>query len=163
MGRDRGGGILGTYPGEHVSSETATLTKQDEEYLRLLSIGHYIVAGLQALSGFFPVFHLGIGIWMLTSPEMHKKDDAFPAFMMGGLFVVFAAAFMLFAWSLAAALVVAGRSIAQRRRRVLCMVVAALTATTCMPFGTVLGVLSLVLLTRPAVQAAFDRPSQGGA
>ena len=37
----------------------------DAEHLRLLSIFHYVVAGLAALLGTVPVIHLTIGILML--------------------------------------------------------------------------------------------------
>jgi disulfide bond formation protein DsbB len=49
----------------------------------------------------------------------------------------------------------AGRCLAQRRRYLLCMVVAGI-ACIFMPFGTALGVFTLVVLSRPAVKAAFE-------
>jgi hypothetical protein len=39
--------------------------KQDEEHLRLLSIFHYVVAGLAALFALFPIFHLILGLFMI--------------------------------------------------------------------------------------------------
>jgi hypothetical protein len=63
---------------------------------------------------------------------------------------------MAVAWTMAALLVVAGRNIAARRRRTFCLVVAGIVAILCMPFGTILGVLTLVVLLRPSVRAAFE-------
>lgn len=40
--------------------------KEDLEHLRLLSIFHYVVAGLSGLAACFPIIHLAIGISMLT-------------------------------------------------------------------------------------------------
>ena len=39
---------------------------QDLEHLRLLSIFHYVVAGLAALFALIPVFHLVFGIAMVS-------------------------------------------------------------------------------------------------
>jgi hypothetical protein len=58
--------------------------------------------------------------------------------------------------SLAALLAVAGRRLKQRRSHTFCLVVAGLTCMN-MPLGTVLGVFTLVVLTRPGVREAFER------
>lgn len=133
-----------------------TLTREDTDQLRLLSIGHYVVAGLQALFGFFPVIHLVIGIAMLMSPE--AQQDGPPAALFAAFFIGMALLWMAIAWTMAALLVVAGRNIAARRRRTFCLVVAGLVAILCMPFGTILGVFTFVVLLRPSVRAAFDGP-----
>jgi hypothetical protein len=136
------------------------LSREDAEQLKLLMLGHYIVAGLQALFGCFPVFHLAMGIWLMTSPEVAKAKDGPPAAWFGAFFVVFALGWMLTSWALAGCLVFAGRSLAQRRRRTFCLVVAALAAMMCMPFGTVLGVFTIIVLLRPTVRDAFE-PTPG--
>ena len=41
---------------------------QDLEHLRLLSIFHYVVAGITAFFACFPVFHLVFGLVMLLAP-----------------------------------------------------------------------------------------------
>jgi hypothetical protein len=38
---------------------------QDSEHLRLLSIFHYVVAGVAALFSFFPLFYVGMGSLLL--------------------------------------------------------------------------------------------------
>jgi hypothetical protein len=57
----------------------------------------------------------------------------------------------------AALMVVAGRFLAGRRRRDFCIVIAAL-ACAITPFGTVLGVFTLVVPMRPSVQAMLETP-----
>lgn len=42
---------------------------QDVEHLRLLSIFHYVMAGLTALFACFPVLHLAVGLFMLFAPD----------------------------------------------------------------------------------------------
>jgi hypothetical protein len=43
---------------EDVKVGTTGLTQEDAEHLRLLSIFHYVVAGLQVLMASFPIIHL---------------------------------------------------------------------------------------------------------
>jgi len=128
---------------------------QDEEYLRLLSIFHYVVAGIAALFSMLPLIHLFLGIAMITgSLPGGKPEDAMGA-MMGWFFVVIATAIITCGLAFAACLAVAGRSLAERRRYTFCLVVAGLS---CMftPFGTVLGVFTFVVLLRPPVRALFQ-------
>jgi hypothetical protein len=83
-----------------------------------------------------------------------QKGGAPPAFI-GWFFILLASAIILVGYSLATCTVMAGRYLRQRRRRTFCMVVAGIMAATCMPFGTVLGVFTILVLSRPSVRAAF--------
>ena len=138
--------------------DAGALRPEDVEHLRLLSIFHYVVAGMMALFALFPVIHLTMGLAMIVAPEkwgMKTPEEG----MVGWFFVAFASVFILFGWTLAACVAFAGRSLGQRRRYVFCMVVAALSCVMCMPFGTVLGVFTIVVLLRPQVKTAFGRPA----
>jgi len=127
-------------------------TAEDLAQLRLLGIFHYVVAGLTALFSLIPVFHLGIGIAIVTGAlPSHDPQGR----LMGWFFIAFASAFILFGLALAIAIAVAGRRLQRRRHYLYCMVVAAL-ACMMMPFGTVLGVFTLVVLVRPRVKALFE-------
>jgi hypothetical protein len=133
-----------------------TQKQQDAEHLRLLSIFHYVVAGMQVLFASFPIIHFVIGAAMVFGPgSFGSKSGEAPPAAVGWFFMLFAGAWMLVGWTLAACMVVAGRSLAQRRRYTFCLVVAGITAAVCMPFGTVLGVFTIVVLMRPSVKEAF--------
>lgn len=129
--------------------------RQDAEHLRLLSIFHYVVAGLMALWGSFPIFHVAFGAAMVLHKFPVRKGDEGPPELVGWMFLLLGGAFVLFGWSLAAATVVAGRSLARRRRYLFCLILAGVMAATCMPFGTVLGVFTIIVLIRPSVKQAF--------
>jgi hypothetical protein len=124
---------------------------QDEEHLRLLSIFHYVVAALSFLIACIPLIHFGVGALMATG----RMDDAEPAMAaVGCLFMAFSAALILAGWAYAVLLVVAGRSLVEHRRYMLCMVMAAISCAFA-PVGTVLGVFTLIVLVRPSVKALF--------
>ena len=121
---------------------------QDEQYLKLLSIFHYVVGGLAALFACIPIIHLSIGIAMLVG----AIDNA-PAFI-GLMFVVMAAVSITLGWTLAVCIIIAGRLLAKRKRYIFCLVIAAISCMF-MPFGTVLGVFTIIILMRPSVKELF--------
>ncbi len=132
---------------------------QDLEHLRLLSIFHYVVAGIAALAACFPLIHLGMGLMMLFAPDTFKPRQPGEAEMlrfMGIFFAAIAAVMILLGWSFAVCVLLAGRNLARRRRYTFCMVMAALLCLF-MPFGTVLGVFSIIVLVRPSVKALFEQ------
>jgi hypothetical protein len=69
--------------------------KQDEEHLRLLSIFHYVVAGLAALIACFPIFHLIFGVIMIVASDKFAGSGQPPPAFIGWIFVVFASVFIL--------------------------------------------------------------------
>ena len=132
---------------------TTTLA-QDKEHLRLLSIFHYVVAAVAALFACIPVLHLLIGIAMVTGWGDFEHQDA-GAELFGWFFIVFAGLFILCGWAFAVLLAVAGRNLARYRRYTYCLVMAAL-ACMFMPFGTVLGVFTILVLMRDPVRELFE-------
>ncbi len=125
---------------------------QDQEHLKLLSIFHYIVGGLAALFSFFPVIHLILGILFLVAP--HRMGGNPPPPFLGWIFVLLGGGIMLMGWAFAVCVILAGRFIAKRKHYIFCLVIAALNCLF-MPFGTVLGVFTIVVLIRPSVKALF--------
>lgn len=127
---------------------------QDEEYLNLLSIFHYVVAGLTALASLFPVIHLGIGIAIVTGAfgGFDGGEDV-PAFI-GWFFVAIAVFMIAMGLGLATLMAFAGRAIRQRENHTFCVVVAAVSCLW-IPFGTVLGIFTIVILSRDSVKRLF--------
>jgi hypothetical protein len=134
----------------------------DVQHLRYLTIGHYIGAAITALFASFPLIHVTIGLVFILSPPPTQGGEAFPAQTFGLLFALIGGAIVLCGWAFAALIFVAARSIAARKRHTFCIVIAALSCAS-FPFGTALGVLSLLVLTRPTVKAMFHQPAAVGA
>jgi hypothetical protein len=79
--------------------------------------------------------------------------DGFPPFF-GWLFIALGLTFVCLGLALATAVGLAGTYLRQRRRWLYCVVVDAI-ACSIFPFGTILGVLSLVTLSQPEVRSRF--------
>jgi hypothetical protein len=126
----------------------------DLQHLRLLSIFHYVVAGITALVGCFPIIHLAIGIAMLSGMlPVQPNERAFSSFA-GGLFVAVAGILITLMWSFAVVLLFAARYLREHRRYMFCLIVSGLECMF-MPFGTVLGVFTIIVLLRPSVRQLF--------
>jgi hypothetical protein len=133
--------------------------KEDEQYLKIISIFHYIVGGLAGLFACFPILHFAVGIGMLISSFVQPQEGGLPFMLMGLFFTFLAGSIMLIGWAFAICIIITGRYIAQRRNHLFCLVVA---GVQCMftPFGTVLGVFTLIILLRPSVKELFvDQPA----
>ena len=134
-------------------STIGPIPTQDQQHLDLLGIFHYVVAGISALCSLIPVIHLAMGLAMVTGQFPHKPGEPDPA-MFGWIFVVLGGGFIAAGLAFSALLAYAGRCLRRRRRYTFCMVMAAISCAF-MPFGTVLGVFTLVVLTRPSVKPLF--------
>lgn len=112
-------------------------------------------AGLVALFACFPIFHLIIGIvFIALSARPNAKGNAPPAFV-GWLFVEIASVAMIAGWSIAVCIITAGRFLAKRKHYMFCLVMAGIECAF-MPFGTVLGVFTIIVLIRDSVKEMFS-------
>lgn len=152
-----------------MNMSTQPPANQDEQHLQLLSIFHYVAAGIVALVACFPIIHLIIGLFFLFAPpEMFAPPDEFatpqpsapPTLLFGLMFTIIPAMMILMGWTLAVVILLGGRSIARRRNYTFCLVAAAICCMF-MPLGTVLGVFTIIVLIRPSVKAMFEA-NQGG-
>ena len=129
---------------------------RDEEHLKLLSIFHYVLAGILGFFGCIPFIHVGVGLFMLTSPASFQSGGGPPppAFM-GWMLLIMGSVLIAGAWTLAILLIVAGRKLRRRSHRTFCLVVAGMSCLF-MPMGTVLGVFTIIVLVRPTTKALFE-------
>ncbi|MEM6687944.1 MAG: hypothetical protein AAF664_00865 [Planctomycetota bacterium] len=132
---------------------------QDDEHLRLLSIFHYVVAGLLGLFSLGPLIHLGFGIAILSGAFDGGGGNGPPPLIFGWLFVIFPAIFICLGMTVAVLVAIAGRKLSQRASHTYCLVIAGV-ACLFVPFGTVLGVLTFIVLSRPTVRQKFDLTDQ---
>lgn len=133
-------------------------TAQDEEHLRLLTLFHSIVGGLTAAFASFGLFHFFIGLTLISHPSAFGPPTASSPPMpreMGYLFAVMGGLVVLLGWTLGALTIYAGRCLKARAHYIFILVMAGLNCLS-MPIGTLLGVFTIVVLTRPSVKALFE-------
>jgi hypothetical protein len=126
---------------------------RDEEHLRLLATFHYVLAGIAALFALFPIVHFVIGTAMVASASRRGQGVSLEQWM-GWFFVLMSILMIVGGLAFAACLAIAGRCIAHRRRYTFCLVMAGI-ACLFFPVGTVLGVFTIVVLTRDSVRSLF--------
>ncbi|HEY8563387.1 MAG TPA: hypothetical protein VIL74_23615 [Pyrinomonadaceae bacterium] len=130
---------------------------KDEKHLDQLSLGFKIYAAVNALFSSFPIIHLVLGIAMVSG-AMGGGRDAPPAFM-GWFFIIVAAAFILFGYAVSICSFYAGRFIKERRNYTFCFVMSCISCMF-MPLGTVLGIFSLIVLSRDPVKDIFKKNAE---
>lgn len=127
----------------------------DDDHLRLLSIFHYIVGGLIGLFGLIFVIHLVIGLIILLSPQtMRDSSGQLPPAAVGWLFTLMGAAAVTVGLAVAGLVIAAGRFLARRSHYTFCFVIACLECLF-QPFGTVLGIFTIIVLLRDSVKQRF--------
>ncbi len=138
-----------------LTASQTTQRSKDEEHLRLLAIFHYVVAVLGALFACFPLIHVAIGLMLFHHrgfPNQAGQDV--PPQWFGLVFVVVGGFFVLLGWTAAICTFISGRYLARRRKRLFSFVMAAILCMF-MPFGTILGIFTLIVLSRESVQQLY--------
>jgi hypothetical protein len=129
----------------------------DNEHLKLLSLGYMISAGFAAFFSCFGLLYLLMGVAMSVAfshvPASAKTGEPPPAFI-GWIFAGIGLVFFLIGTGVAIARFWAARCVKQRKSRTYCIVIAALGCLE-FPYGTALGVLSLIVLGRESVARQF--------
>src|SRR5438874_3174269 len=129
---------------------------QDKEHLRLLAIFHYIVAGLAALFSFFPLLYTTVGAIFIFAARhgTAKPGEELPPEFVGWIFAVIGSVLFLIGLAMTICILIAGRSLALCKRYSFALVMACIECLF-IPFGTILGVFTIVALSRESVKALF--------
>src|ERR1043165_2698599 len=116
---------------------------KDAEHLKILSILWWVVAGLQCLGFCGGVIYIVLGIAFasgnIRDPDAHTMGIVFSCL---GVFILVISATMAFLSYLV------GKSLRERRRLMLCYVMAGLMCIS-VPLGTALGIFTFIVLNRP--------------
>ena len=131
------------------------MKNEDIKQLELLSIFHYVVGGIMALFSCVPFMHVFMGL-AIVSGEFFGKAKGAPPALFGWIFVIMGSVSILLGWTISICIIIAGRKLKARKNRVFCMVVAGLECMF-MPFGTVLGVFSLIVLNKDSIKEIFEQ------
>jgi len=131
---------------------------RDTEQLNLLAIFHYVVAGFAALFSFFPLIYTAVGVLFIFAAQhgTAKPGQELPPEFLGWLFAVLGALLFVIAIVMAICILIAGRSLAVRKRYSFALVIACIECLF-VPFGTILGVFTIVALSRESVRTLFSK------
>jgi hypothetical protein len=130
---------------------------KDAEHLRTLSICHYVVAGLSLFGIGFLFLHYMIMKTVLTNPEMWKNAKEpmpFSPQEFFGWFQWFYLIMGVFILASGVLTLMSGRFLGRRVKRTFSLVIAGLNCLF-FPFGTVLGVFTLIVLTKESVMRLY--------
>src|SRR5438552_18455312 len=130
---------------------------QDAERLRLLAIFHYIVAGLAVLFSLFPLLYTTIGaIFIFVARHgTPKPSEELPPEFLGWIFVGLGSFLFLLGIAMAICILVAGRCLSHCKCYTFTLVMACVECLF-IPFGTILGVFTIIALSRESVKALFS-------
>lgn len=138
---------------------------QDESHLRLLSIFHYVLAGLYGLGLGFLILH---GIFMaavfasgmtttFSTPGTTTVTPG-PSTMPEAMIGIMVGFYLLIGLSITTMIVcniLSARFIAKRTNSTFSYVIAGINCIQC-PFGTALGVFTFIILSRASVKMQYD-------
>ena len=134
----------------------------DQEHLRLLAIGYYIMGGISVAVSCFFLLYVFFGILIALSPEFLRSPRGGPnsleAVFIGLMFAGIGGVLVLLGWTFGGLMIYSGRSIQKRRRRTLTLIMAALNCLS-IPVGLLLGISTFVVLTRHSVSRLYDARS----
>jgi len=130
---------------------------QDREHLRLLAIFHYVVAGLAALSSFFPLLYTTIGAIFIFAARhgTPKQGQELPPEFLGWIFLVVGLLLFLVGIAMAICILIAGRCLSRCKHYAFALVMACIECLF-IPFGTILGVVTIIALSRESVRTLFS-------
>jgi hypothetical protein len=125
---------------------------KDIQHLNLLAVFHYLVGALMMLISSIFIFHLVIGVIAIISPS--SLGGTPPPLLIGWVFALLGGAAVFLGWSLGIALMIAGWFLHRRTHHLYCFIMACFSLMF-QPFGTVLGVFTIIVLMRPSVKHLF--------
>jgi hypothetical protein len=136
---------------------------EDESQLNILAICHYVYAGLLGLAGLFGLLYVVFGIlFVAAAASGGTSGGGAPPMALGGIFAAIGGFIMLLVWTKAALVVYSGISLRRRLRRNFSFVVGCICCIN-IPLGALLGVFTIIVLSRASVKALYERVAYYGA
>ncbi len=127
------------------------------DQIHLLAIFHYVVGGIAALLSCMPFIHVFMGLMIVSGGLAGNpgSQSAPPDAWFGWIFVIMGSVFILLGWLISIGILIAGSKLRKHRNRTYCLVIAGIECMF-MPFGTILGVFTLIALTKEDAKALFE-------
>ena len=129
---------------------------QDREHLRLLAIFHYVGAGLAALFSLFPLLYTTIGAIFISAARhgTPKPGEELPPEFLGWIFAVVGLLLFFLGIAMAICILLARRCLSRNKHYTFALVMACIECLF-IPFGTILGIFTIIALLREPVKGLF--------
>lgn len=135
-------------------NEISKIKKAETDKLLIVSIFHYLLAGFQMLFCAVGLVYLFFGVLIASGTLEPSKGAGAPPEAMGWIFGVLGVIFVIIFFTMSILTLVTGINISKRRNHIFCIVIDSILCLW-VPFGTLVGVFGLVLLTRPEIAVKF--------
>ncbi|QDU71829.1 hypothetical protein [Mucisphaera calidilacus] len=129
---------------------------RDVEHIKLLSIFHYIVGGLCCLFASVFLFYIIMGLTLILAP-VAIDDLPMPAPILGLIVLLLGSIPLISGWTIGILTILSGRSMRAFRARTFSIIIACVSCLF-IPLGTILGVFTLIVLTRRSVVERYNNP-----
>jgi hypothetical protein len=139
------------------------IPNKDAENLRILAISHYVVSALSILGIGFLVFHYSVMRMIFDNPQFwNSAKQTFPFnpaefFHIFQWFYLVASVFMVIGGILT---LISGRFIHRRVNRTFSIIIAGLNCLH-FPLGIILGIFTILVLTKDSVTRLYSQPKTG--
>jgi hypothetical protein len=134
----------------------------DNEHLRILSIVHFVWGGLCAAMSCILIVHFVAGLFIATAPQFFGHGPQGPPAFVGLLMSTFAGCMMIMGWLFGGLTIYSGVCLKNRQHRTFSFVMAIVNCLS-IPFGTTLGLFTIVVLMRDSVKRLYDQAANPGA
>ncbi|MDY6826077.1 MAG: hypothetical protein SVV67_02710 [Bacillota bacterium] len=127
------------------------MSTMKENNLDLLGTLHYVLGVLTALSACIPFIYLFIGLAMIGSGT-YTGSGAPRVF--GAIFLVLSTILIIGGWVMAVLIIITGTRLKQKQSYNFCLVIAFIECLI-VPLGTILGIFTVINLSKEDVKALF--------
>jgi hypothetical protein len=131
----------------------------DNRHLTALVICTYIWGGLAAIASLIPLIHVGIGAAILSGAIDGQSANPPPPFL-GWMFIFLGSGAILLGETLAALNLYSAWQMSRRKGRMFSMVIAGINCIS-VPLGTLLGVFTIIVLSRDSVGRQYAQGPAG--
>ncbi len=128
--------------------------KRSIEILDFLGIFHYVMGGIIGLFALIPIIHFIVVFFIIIASSSGEPNE--PPMFIGLIFMIMSGLFVICGEALAICILVAGSKLRKRQSYMYCLVMAGILCAFT-PLGTVLGIFTIINLTKPETKELFSR------
>ena len=104
-----------------------------------------------------PLIHISVGLYFLSGGEgVISENAALPPEFFGWLLFIIGSVLFIFGQTISISVIISGKFIKKRKNYLFSFIVACL-ACIFFPFGTVLGVFTIILLSKDSIKELYNQ------